>query len=162
MSKQEGIKAIINSEKEFLITNEDSSTLDLLRLEGNNYHLIRNNVTYHMEVLERYSNKEYKIRIQNRIYHVDLQDALDQTVEQLGLAIKIQHKVSEIKAPMPGTVLEVLVTEGQTIQKGDALVILEAMKMENIIKAAGDGVIASINILKGSTVDKNEVMLKLK
>ncbi|HMG15194.1 MAG TPA: acetyl-CoA carboxylase biotin carboxyl carrier protein subunit [Saprospiraceae bacterium] len=162
MTKLAGIKAIVNNENEFIISEEEASGLNLIKLEGNTYHIIRNNIGYILEVLEKYSNKSYKIRIQNRVYTVNLQDSFEQNIEKLGLAIKTQQKLSEIKAPMPGTVLEVMVIEGQAIQKGDALVILEAMKMENIIKASGDGIIETINIIKGSSVDKNQIMLKLK
>lgn len=161
MTKSTIIKTIINSDKNFEISEEEASNLDLIKLSDNNYHVIRNNVAFHIEILEKYTNKDYKIRVQNRVYKVNLQDSLDQIVDKLGLAVKVHHKISEIKAPMPGTVMEVLVTVGQSIQKGDNLVILEAMKMENIIKAMGDGVIASIEVHKGSSVDKNEVMIKL-
>jgi biotin carboxyl carrier protein len=70
-------------------------------------------------------------------------------------------KVNDIKAPMPGMVLKVMVENGQQIQKGDALIVLEAMKMENILKAPSDGVIKKIHIVKGDKVEKNQVLLKL-
>jgi biotin carboxyl carrier protein len=62
---------------------------------------------------------------------------------------------------MPGLVLKVLVTEGQEFKKGDNLLVLEAMKMENILKAPTDGIVKSIKIKPGDKVDKNEVLLLL-
>jgi biotin carboxyl carrier protein len=62
---------------------------------------------------------------------------------------------------MPGLILEVIATVGQTIQKGDSLLILEAMKMENVIKAAGSGTVKSINVQKGATVEKNQILIEL-
>lgn len=67
-----------------------------------------------------------------------------------------------IKAPMPGNINDVKVTAGQSVRKGDDLVILEAMKMENEIKAPRDGVVASVNVTKGQTVNTGDVLVSLK
>jgi len=66
-----------------------------------------------------------------------------------------------VKAPMPGLVLAVNVKPGQTIKKGTTLVIIEAMKMENMIKAAHDGTVKDIFVAAGKAVDKNEKLLEL-
>ena len=62
---------------------------------------------------------------------------------------------------MPGTILDVKVSNGQAVKKGDVLVILEAMKMENEIMAPRDGVVASVNTSKGSSVNSGDVLLSL-
>jgi len=62
---------------------------------------------------------------------------------------------------MPGLVLDILVSEGQTIQKGDSLLVLEAMKMENNLKAINDAVVKKINVSKGDKVEKNTVLIEL-
>ena len=61
---------------------------------------------------------------------------------------------------MPGMVLNILVTEGQEVKKGDALIVLEAMKMENILKSPTDGVIKKIAINKGVAVEKNQLLIQ--
>jgi biotin carboxyl carrier protein len=61
---------------------------------------------------------------------------------------------------MPGLVLSVLVSAGQEVKKGDKLLVLEAMKMENIIKAGGDGVVAQIMVNQGQAVDKNQTLIE--
>ena len=63
-----------------------------------------------------------------------------------------------VNAPMPGTILAVNVQNGATVKKGDVLMILEAMKMENEIMSPCDGTIASINVTKGSSVDTGAVL----
>lgn len=63
-----------------------------------------------------------------------------------------------INAPLPGTVLDIKVSAGQNVNKGDILFVLEAMKMENEILAAHDGVIASVNVEKGAAVNAGDVL----
>ena len=69
---------------------------------------------------------------------------------------------TEITAPMNGTIVNVPVSVGQAVKKGDVLVILEAMKMENEIMAPEDGTVASITVNKGEAVDSGKVLLTLK
>lgn len=66
-----------------------------------------------------------------------------------------------VNSPMPGTILAVNVTAGQSVKKGDVLVVLEAMKMENEIQAARDGVVASVAVTKGATVETGAVLVVL-
>ena len=66
-----------------------------------------------------------------------------------------------VNAPMPGTILDVKVSVGQAVKKGDVLVVLEAMKMENEIMAANDGTVASVKVTKGATVNSGDVLLTL-
>ena len=67
-----------------------------------------------------------------------------------------------VNCPMPGTILDVKVSAGQTVKNGDTLVVLEAMKMENEIAAPRDGVVASVNVAKGATVGTGDVLIFLK
>ena len=66
-----------------------------------------------------------------------------------------------VKAPMPGTIMKINVTVGQTVKKGDVLCVLEAMKMENDISAPADGVVASVNVQKGASVESEEILITL-
>ena len=66
-----------------------------------------------------------------------------------------------VNAPMPGTILDVKVSAGQSVKKGDVICVLEAMKMENDIPAPCDGVVASINVQKGASVAANDVLATL-
>ena len=66
-----------------------------------------------------------------------------------------------VSSPMPGTILDVKVSVGQSVKKGDVICVLEAMKMENDIPAPQDGVIASVNVQKGSSVNAGDVIASL-
>ena len=68
---------------------------------------------------------------------------------------------NKVIAPMPGTILDVKVSVGQSVKKGDVVCVLEAMKMENDIPSPCDGVVASVNVQKGSSVAANEVIISL-
>jgi biotin carboxyl carrier protein len=67
----------------------------------------------------------------------------------------------EVTAPMPGTILAINVTVGQSVKKGETVCVLEAMKMENDIPAPQDGVVASINLQKGASCSANDVIITL-
>ena len=62
---------------------------------------------------------------------------------------------------MPGTILDMKVSVGQAVKKGDVICVLEAMKMENDIPAPCDGVVVSINAQKGATVASNDIIVSL-
>lgn len=68
---------------------------------------------------------------------------------------------TNIKAPMPGNILDVKITNGASIKKGDVLVILEAMKMENDIVSPVDGTIVAVNVTKGQTVNTGDLLVSI-
>ena len=89
-----------------------------------------------------------------------MKNETDLLLERLGMNTSSKKEVKELKAPMPGLVLEVLVEVGQEIEEGDALIVLEAMKMENILKAPSKAKIKSIEVDKGQALDKNAILIK--
>ena len=69
-------------------------------------------------------------------------------------------KVNEVLAPMPGLVIQIIAKEGMQVVKGDPLIVLEAMKMENMIKSPTDGIVKSVEVQQNKTVDKNQVLIR--
>jgi biotin carboxyl carrier protein len=70
------------------------------------------------------------------------------------------QKINNVKAPMPGLIQSIAVAEGDSISKGDNLLVLVAMKMENVIKSSGSGVIKTLKVMSGQIVEKNQVLLE--
>ena len=93
-------------------------------------------------------------------YVAKITEPMDELLKSMGLENAMVAKISEVKAPMPGLVLDVLVTVGQTVEMGEKILTLEAMKMENAIKSPTAGTIASIHVSKGQAVDKNFVLIR--
>jgi biotin carboxyl carrier protein len=141
--------------------NGASFAADIIKVRDGVYHLIKDNVSYNLEVVKHVAEeKKLLVKINNTPYSLDIKDKYDDLLHSLGLDNLATKKVNDIKAPMPGMVLNILVTEGQEVKKGDALIVLEAMKMENILKSPTDGVIKKIAINKGVAVEKNQVLIQ--
>ncbi len=101
------------------------------------------------------------VRVNGEAYDVRITDELDDLIERMGLSAKTTHAIADIKAPMPGLVVQVLVQPGEAVRKGQPLLILEAMKMENIIKAPGDATVEEVFAEAGQAVEKNQLLLRL-
>jgi biotin carboxyl carrier protein len=134
---------------------------DLLEIKDGKFHILQDNQSFDATVLEaNYETKTFRIKINKNVYEVNLKDKFDLLVEKLGFSNMTTQKVNNIKAPMPGLVLDILVKVGDVVAKGDSVLILEAMKMENVIKAEGDAVVKSIEITKGTPVEKNQILVE--
>lgn len=103
--------------------------------------------------------KTAEIRLNNNLYSVSAKNQFDLLLEKMGLSNLNSAKIGELKAPMPGLVLRVFVKDGDAVSKGDNLLILEAMKMENIIKAPADAVVKTVKIKPGDKVEKAQILL---
>jgi len=86
---------------------------------------------------------------------------LDQMLEKMGFGMADGKHIEDIRAPMPGLVLHVSVTEGQEIKDGEPVLVLEAMKMENSIILHGDAKIKKILVKTGQSVEKGQVLVEL-
>ena len=78
----------------------------------------------------------------------------------MGMMSKEIPKIDKLDAPMLGNIINVLVSKGEKVTKGDPLLILEVIKMENVIKAPADVTIQKINVLVGNNVNKNQTLIK--
>ena len=105
--------------------------------------------------------KTMTVRSNHTKFDLVFKNNLDLVLDKMGIKRKTDTLSTEIKAPMPGKVIEVLVSEGDAVTKGEGILILEAMKMENVLKAEHDCEIKAIHAVKGESVEKNEVLVDL-
>lgn len=163
------VKVVSEDKKEYKIElqgndggllNGTSFNWDIHQVKDNSYHIIKDNKSYNIELLS--ANREEKtffVKVNGDKYKFNVKDQFDELLHSLGMDNLASKKVADLKAPMPGLVLEIDVEVGQEVVKGDTLLILEAMKMENVIKSPTDGTIKSIAVNKGETVEKNQLIL---
>ena len=105
--------------------------------------------------------KRIRVRTEGEFFTVEVKTELDQLVDQMGLSNLDENAVGDVEAPMPGKVLEVKVQEGEEVAAGTPLMVLEAMKMENILTATGAGRVEKILVKKGITVDKGQLLIEM-
>ncbi|MBU2929967.1 acetyl-CoA carboxylase biotin carboxyl carrier protein subunit [Winogradskyella psychrotolerans] len=154
-------KIKVNTSYVFNVSKEDSELLDTVETAHNQYHILQDHKPITAEILSAdFNNKLYTVKVNNSTYEVDIYDALDLQIEELGFEIGASKQVSDIKAPMPGLILEISVKAGQEVNENDDLLILEAMKMENVLKSPRHGIIKSIEVKQGQTVDKNSLLIE--
>jgi len=164
-------KVTVNDQFLFEVENKDSAILvngeriqfDLSAIGHNGTHVLYQNRSFNTELIDiNKAEKTCKIKVNGHIYQISIEDQFDALLKQLGLDNLTATKVSEIKAPMPGLVLRVLVEENAEVKKGDNLLVLEAMKMENILKSSTDGVVKKILIKQGDKVEKNQILVQFR
>jgi len=154
-------KVKVNATHSFDISKETMETLDAIQTSAHKYHIIEDHITIEASILKsNFHKKTYSVKVNNNTYEVAIKDALDQQIKALGFEVGLLKQVNDIKAPMPGLILEIHVKPGQEVKEDDSLLILEAMKMENVIKSPRDGIIKSVYVKQGETVDKNALIIE--
>lgn len=155
-------KVKVNDSYEHQFTEEDINSLDTQEVSPSKIHVLRDSTSFKAEIINSdFLNKTYSIKINANTYEVKISNELDLLIEEMGLSIVSSKVVNDIKAPMPGLILDVLVEQGASVKEGDYLVVLEAMKMENTLTAPRDGVVKAISVKNGQTVDKNQLLIEM-
>lgn len=140
----------------------NNQNITILEDNGRSKKILLDNIIYDVLIKSfDYEHKTAVINVDGYDFRVSLQEPLDQLIAQLGFLKANKHSVKDIKSPMPGLVVSVFVTIGQQVEEGDKLLSLEAMKMENILKCPGTGVVKNILVKGGDTVDKNALLIEL-
>lgn len=152
----------IEIDNNIILVDGINTELDLAHIYKQKYHVIENNQSYDIEITKAdFASKKFIIQVNSQKYELSLEDELDMLLEKMGMSTQGNDKMDNVKAPMPGLVLKVLVEVGQEVQKGDNLLVLEAMKMENIIKATGSGKVKNIVVNQKQAVEKNQLLIEM-
>ncbi|MEN7551112.1 biotin/lipoyl-containing protein [Rapidithrix thailandica] len=143
-----------------LFVNNQVVEWDIVRLADQRFHILYQNKSFNAEFIHADAvKKEFILKINGRVYHLEVKDQYDILLEKLGMKDALLQKVNDLKAPMPGLILEVKAKEGERVKKGEPLLILEAMKMENVLKAPEDVTIKSVKVSQADNVEKNQLLL---
>ena len=159
---EEKYKVTVNENMEFEFTKEQVDALDLQKTLKGSAHVLKGHRSFETEVQKSdFLNRSYSVRVGSQSYEVKIFNDLDLLIEEMGLSLAAAQVVNDIKAPMPGLILEVQVKEGEEVKEGDFLLVLEAMKMENTLTAPRDGIVKTVNIKKGQTVNKDQLLIEM-
>ncbi len=163
------LKIKVNESQEFDLRSEtDGWYLDDARFDGDvadlggdRYHVIWRDRSYNVELVEQdFAEKTITLKINGQTLTTSARNRFDLLLESMGMNQTANTKINEVKAPMPGLIQSIAVQPGDRVQKGDTLLVLVAMKMENAIKSPGEATIATIRVVPGATVEKNEVLIE--
>ncbi len=165
------MKAIINKTNAVTVEEKTGGVIsindklfsgDIKQVGPYSYNVIYNGESMNLEVLvSDAKNKKHQLKINGKVVDVQLEDKYDELLKKLGMDASSSQKIGDLKAPMPGLVVNIPVSEGDVIKKGDVLLILEAMKMENALKAVADATVKKIMVKTGQAVEKNQVLIQL-
>lgn len=143
------------------LVNQNPIDWDLKWIGDRNVHLIRGNESIEAELLSfDRETKTIQIRLGYKTATLQVKDRFDILLEQMGMNTAGSGALKNIKAPMPGLILDLKVKPGDEVKKGDVVLILEAMKMENIIKSPGDGIVKEVKVSLKQSVEKNQVLIQ--
>ncbi|MDX1639366.1 MAG: acetyl-CoA carboxylase biotin carboxyl carrier protein subunit [Balneolaceae bacterium] len=129
--------------------------------QQNGRHLLRiGTKLYKIDNVEQ-ERRTVRFTLDGRWCEVEVRDEQDLLLDRMGLKTAAELGEGQLNAPMPGKILELIVSEGDTVELGDPVAILEAMKMENELKAPVKGTISSIAVVPGDSVEKNALILEI-
>jgi biotin carboxyl carrier protein len=149
----------INRENEVVLDGQPQS-LDLRAIDDSGlYSMLINNQSY--EALVEVIDGEYHVLINGVLYHVNVADERAKRLAEAAGAFSNTSGEAMLKSPMPGLIVAVPVKEGEVVKKGQVILVLESMKMENELKSPRDGAISSIKVEPRQTVEQGQVLITL-
>lgn len=99
--------------------------------------------------------------INGTYFETTVKDEQELLLEKLGFQAGAAASEGSLKAPMPGKILELLISDGESVEEGQPVLILEAMKMENELKSPSNGVVSKLHIQQGDNVEKNQILIDI-
>ena len=157
------IKGVIKNGAQSELSNEKLLDFEVLKLNyiKKEIVLLKGGKKYKCEILkEDIINQSFIIKINGHISSIQIIKPVEETIEKLGINKNSLQNINVLKAPMPGLILEVLFKVGEKVKKGEPIIILEAMKMENILSSPVDAIIKEIKVKPQQTVEKNNILIK--
>ena len=149
---------VIDAER--LIMDGEPLTADITTLPGSDRQHLRMDGRS-VSLFARREDSMWVIELAGRLFEVSVEDERTRHIRELASHVAPVDTRRDLRAPMPGLIVRVEVTEGQEFEEGDGLVVMEAMKMENELRADGPGRVVSVEVGAGQAVERDAVLLKL-
>jgi pyruvate carboxylase subunit B len=115
----------------------------------------------HVVTLERLDGGRFTATIGGHVVEGSVKSPRDLLLERYGMTNGAETTDRTVRAPMPGLVVRVLVEAGVVVEAGQGVIVLEAMKMENVLKSPSAGVVSTVHVAGGTAVGKNELLLEI-
>ncbi|SNZ00398.1 biotin/lipoyl-containing protein [Flagellimonas pacifica] len=146
---------------DFQLSGEDIAKLDILKTGNNTFHLLKNGTSYKIEIgVADFNSRSYMVKVNGSEFRTSIGTPLHELIKKMGFASNGSKNINSVSAPMPGLILNISVEEGQEVVEDQQLLVLEAMKMENIITSPRNGVVKKIAVTQGDAVDKKQLLIE--
>ena len=157
---------IISGDKEYVIDVQGSAIkvngaeidIDYCAVSEEELHFIYQGKSYRVSLVSL-KGKSGVLRLNEKEVSVLMRNPKEKILEKIGISADAEARLDDLQAPMPGKILKVLKSPGEKIVKGEGLLVLEAMKMENVLKASADSVISNVIVQEGDAVEKNQILI---
>jgi len=158
--KDQAFEIEIDENKTGAVINGDDVSFEIISEKNGRFLFKSGTKMYKIDNISR-DNKEITFSLDGTFLTASVKDGQDLLLEKLGFKSELEASIGDLKAPMPGKILDILVHEGDEVTLGDPVMILEAMKMENELKSPADGILETLHVEKGNNVEKNQLLLEI-
>ena len=148
-------------QKDIVEINGKKHSIEISKLSPFTYQLLFNNKIFHITT-SKLSGNLFSFLIDGHYFECTVRTRLEEKAESILNVSSDSSQEVTIKSPMPGLILRINNAEGVSVKKGDSLILLEAMKMENEIRSPCDGIVSEISIKENVSVEKNQILMKIK
>ena len=159
--KVNGHEHLIEVDDRKVMVNGKETQIDIHKIDKENYHLIYDGKSILVKVDNiDLQHQVISLEINGKEFKSHLVSTIEETIDRIAQSGKLTLGQQKIISPMPGLIQKIQCSEGQSIKKGEALVVLNAMKMENIIKAPENGEVIKVFVKEGEQVEKGKVLIQ--
>ena len=140
--------------------NKQKKKLDIRKIGKNSLSILFNNNSYILDIYKR--NMVYEVIVNQTSYFVEVKDELEELLDNYVVKPSKSVDMGQIMVPIPGLVSQIFIEIGDSVEKGQKLFILEAMKMENEISSTKKGFVSNIYVKPGVSVEKGDLVMEIK